>query len=56
MASFSQFLQFTAARIAARRGGAPTQFFQNWENDAIFAIQSIGLQKMASFSLTNLSL
>jgi len=22
--------------IAARRGGAPIQFFQNWENDAIF--------------------
>jgi hypothetical protein len=23
-------------KFAARRGGAPIQFFQNWENDAIF--------------------
>ena len=26
-------MQFTAIIIAARRGGARTQFFQNWEND-----------------------
>ncbi|NBQ70960.1 MAG: hypothetical protein EBU46_19865 [Nitrosomonadaceae bacterium] len=61
-------LQFTATSIrrigviennvAARRGGAQIQFFQNWENDAIFCnfnFKEIGIAKMASFLLTNLS-
>jgi hypothetical protein len=46
-------------QFAARRGANSIPNFkeiENWENDAIFAFQYSGMQKMASFSLTDLFL
>ena len=41
---------FCNPNFAARRGGAPIQFFQNWENDVIFCnptsiSKKLGMQK-----------
>jgi hypothetical protein len=40
--------QSTIAKLAARRGGARIQFFQNWESDIIFCnfnFKKIGIAK-----------